>query len=93
MHQETLWFFLEDPTNDSLEYIARKKSESTPEIVCGSKSQCFLKFVQNVYALDFYEEPDYFCLQKILLDVMEQHGLPITNNYDWMKQDLMINIH
>ena len=71
MHQGTLWFFQEDLSKDSLEYIASQKAESTPEIVCGSNSQCFLKFVQKVYALDFYEEPDYYGLQKILFDVME----------------------
>ena len=57
----------------------------TPEQLCQSAgTQPFQEFFQKVHDIQFKEQPDYECLQKMLKEIIDQNKSSNENEFDWL---------
>lgn len=51
LYEGRLWFFLNDPSLETIEYIAKEKIQATPEGMCEKKSEALLPFIKMIFEL------------------------------------------
>ena len=73
--------------SQSFKQIYEAKKRLSPEILCASSNaRYFHDFVQEIHILKFDEGPNYLSLTLKLLQIMNQHGIVLSNEYDWDMQ-------
>lgn len=73
--------------HQQFEQICMAKNQLTPQALCKSRrASPFLDFVMEVHCLAFDQQPDYNKLRFMLLQIMIENNLPLSNDYDWSVQ-------
>lgn len=59
------------------------KRQLTPEKVCQNQAHLLLSFVQEVFEIEYYEEPCYSKLKFMLVSVLLNQGISPDSVFDW----------